>query len=261
MKTFLSEFETIGYGYAQKLKSTLNIRTVDEFLQHNPEELQRKSDIDPQRINQWSDVLDLFRIPNLSPREAELLYNANINSVQELSHRQAIRIFYKLREIDKDTYYIILQFPTFATIENWIYFAKLMSTKIKYGQNIPIILLPMVNLQYAAAMKKYRIFTIEEFLQKTKHIKNFRSAIKMKRFEYREMLEMIELIKIGGIDVHFAQILYQSGIKSTEHLLELTSDEILAKVGPIQENESEEQEKITSAIIDEIKQNLKEESE
>ena len=255
MKVSLESFEGIGKEYALQLKKKLRIHSVDDFLQYSLEELHEKTQIDMERLKQWADVLDLFQIPNITAREAELLYFANINSVQELSHRQAVRIFYKLKEIDEDTFYIILQIPKFAEIEKWIFYAKLMTKRIKFGENVPIILCPMVNIDNASELKNYRIFTIEDFVQKRPLISNLRQNINMKRKNYKNLLNMIKLIQVGGIDIYFAKIFFQAEI-DIDDLQSLKVDEILEKVSTIQPHEEEVLEKITQEHILQIKQNL-----
>jgi len=256
MKVSLESFEGIGQEYAQKLKKKLRIHSVDDFLNYSLEELHAKTQIDMERLKQWADVLDLFQIPNITPREAELLYFANINSVSELSHRQAVRIFYKLKEIDEDTYYIILQIPKFAEIEKWIFYAKLMTKRIKYGENVPIILCPMVNIDNASELKNFRIFTIEDFVQKYPLISNLRQKINMKRRAFKDLLNMIQFIQIGGIDIYFAKILFLANIRRVDDLRSKDIDTILDAVTIIQSHEEEVLEKITREHILQILQNL-----
>ncbi len=226
MKTYLSQFETIGATYAEKLRKNMKINTVDEFLRYPIEEIQKKTSIDLDRLQEWLEVFDLFRIPNITPRQAELLRFANINTIDELAHRQTIRIFYKLQEIDEKTYYIILQLPTFAEIDNWVYYAKLMVKRIKVGDNIPIILLPMINFEIAAILKKFNIFTIEDFLNKELLISNLRSKLGLKRSIYKAMKQMITLIEINGIDLLLSKLLLKAGFETKDTLINTSDEEI-----------------------------------
>jgi len=256
MKVSLVSFEGIGQKYAQILKKKLRIHSVDDFLTFSLKELHEKTQIDMERLKQWADVLDLFQIPNITPREAELLYFANINSVSELSHRQAVRIFYKLKEIDEDTYYIILQIPKFAEIEKWIFYAKLMTKRIKFGENVPLILCPMVNIDNASELKNFRIFTIEDFVQKYPLIPNLRQKIHMKRRAFKDLLNMIQFIQVGGIDIYFAKILFLANIRRVEVLRSMEVDDILKIVQVVQSHEEEILEEFTQEHLLQIKQNL-----
>lgn len=256
VKVKTSEFESIGQEYALQLEKLLNIHTVDDFLKYSLEEIHERSQIDMERLEQWRDLIDLFRVPNLSARECELLYFANINSVKELSHRQSLRIFYKLREIDAETRFIVLDFPTFAQIDEWIYFAKTMSKRIKYGLNVPIIMFPMVSIDIASELKKFNIFTAEDLLIKENVIKNLAKKMNIQEYKFKELKQMIDLIKIGGIDIYFADIFRKVGIVSSELLLSIDEQEILRLVEEYQATEKESVEKLTLAHIKEFKKNL-----
>lgn len=263
MKTFLTQFETIGGVYAANLRKTMNIRTVDDFLEHSLEQIHQKTKIDMDRLEEWLEVFDLFRVPNITPRRAELLRFASINNVEELAHRQTIRVFYKLQEIDEKTYYIILQLPTFSEIDNWIYYAKLMVKRIKVGENIPIILLPMLNFENASGLKKFNIYTIEDFLNQEQNITGLRKKIGMSRKNYNDMKKIISLIQIDGIDLLTAKIMWKAGIESPQDILEQNKAELLQKLANCAELDSEKKgcpsELELADIIDQIKIESKEE--
>ncbi|UYP46165.1 hypothetical protein NEF87_002450 [Candidatus Lokiarchaeum ossiferum] len=260
MKTYLKEFENIGKEYANQLQKQMKIRSIDDFEKFSLEEIHQQTKIDMERLKQWADVIDLYHIPDLTTREAELLYFANINSVQELSHRQAIRIFYKLREIDIETYHIILQLPTFQKIENWINFSKLMTKRIKFGQNIPIIMIPVVEFDHASELKNFKIFTVEDFVQKSPMISNLRKKIGMSRHNFHILENTIDFIKVEGIDLYFANLFLQVEIEGINDFLSLNNDEILQKVKEIQDNDENCPEKLTLKHIEEIKQKIMEQN-
>jgi len=248
IRTELREFESIGDLYGKKLKDK-GIQYVDDFFKQTPGQIIEITGADKQKVEQWFNVLDLYRIPKVSVRDAELLFNVNINSVEELSHRQASRIYYKLRALEEQTYFIILTFPTFSTIDEWIYFSKLMTMNTKYGLNIPLISLSfssVMNLERALELKKYRIFTIEDFINKKQFVKNIRKRLKLKKDEYKELLNIIEMLKIDGISVNIVKKFFESGIKNLEELNKGKIDSILKDT-------------IDTKSIEEIKKNLKRE--
>jgi hypothetical protein len=252
----LSRFEQIGLEYAKKLRQKLDINVVDDFFKYSVEEIHEKTEIEIKRIAQYADILDLFRIPQLSPKEAELLNYANINSVEELSHRQAVRIYYKLKEIDVQTYFIILQFPTFAKIDNWIYYAKIMTKRIKYGINIPLVLFPMITIDHVSELQKFQIWTAEDFELKAPLISKLRNRINMSKKTYNDLENMIEMVKIGGIDIYFAKVLNKAEIRTIEELKGLENEEILRRVKEIQDKEKNSPEIMDLEDVIEIKQNL-----
>ncbi|QEE14680.1 DUF4332 domain-containing protein [Promethearchaeum syntrophicum] len=259
MRTNISQFESVGYEYANKLKKTLKIKNVDDFVKYPIEFIHEKSGIEIKRLEQFSDLFDLFRVPNLSARETELLYNANINSVTELSHRQAIRIYYKLKNIDEETYFIILQLPTFAKIDEWIYFAKMLTKRIKIGLNIPIILFPMVSIRSASELKNFKIFTANDFITKEPNIPKIWRMVDMKRRDYKKLKRMINFVKIPGVDIYFAKIFQEAKIKDVIEFKELEADAILEMVKLIQDQEVSCIEKIDIEFIKEIQKKIMEE--
>ncbi|MHA1671425.1 MAG: DUF4332 domain-containing protein, partial [Promethearchaeota archaeon] len=210
-------------------------------------------------LEQFSDLFDLYRVPNLTARETELLYYANINSVTELSHRQAIRIYYKLKNIDEETYFIILQIPTFAKIDEWIYFAKMLTKRIKIGLNIPIILFPMVSIRAASELKNYKIFTANDFIQKEPNIPKIWRNINMRRRDYKKLKRMIDFVKIVGVDIYFAKIFQEAKIKDVNEFKELEADAILEMVKTIQNQEISCIEELDLEMIQEIKKMILEE--
>ncbi len=256
----LEEFESFGEEYARILKEKLSISTVDDFLQHSLVEIQSKSGIEPKRVQQWFQILDLFRVPQLTPREAEILYYINVNSVEELSHRQSFRIYYKLKELDVESYFIIVQFPTLVKIDKWIYYAKLMTKRIKRGLGIPIIKLPLMNIGRALELQKLSIWTVEDFIGKLPVVKDMRKRLNMNKKEYQTFLDIVGLIKIDGIDSYFASVFLRAGISSVAILQSTPETEILNRVKPVQENDPNCPEKLTLALLTEIKQNIRKEA-
>jgi len=259
-KTHISQFESVGYEYAKRLKiAPLKIKNVDDFLKYPLDFIHEKSGIEIKRLEQFADLFDLYRVPNLTARETELLYNANINSVTELSHRQAIRIYYKLKNIDEETYFIILQLPTFAQIDEWIYFAKMLTKRIKIGLNIPIILFPMVSIRSASELKNYKIFTASDFILKEPNIPKIWRLVNMRRRDYKNLKRMLDFVRIPEVDIYFAKIFQEAKIKDVNEFRELEADTILEMVKPIQSQESSCIEELDIEMIKEIKKNLLEE--
>ncbi|WP_457558825.1 DUF4332 domain-containing protein [Candidatus Harpocratesius sp.] len=254
VKQKLSEFESIGQKYAQILNKTMKIQSVDDFLLYSIDEIQSRTQIDRERIKQWSDLIDLFQIPNLSARECELLYYANINSVEELSRRQSLRIFYKLRELDTETRFIVLSFPTFAQIDEWIYFAKHMNKRIKYGLNIPIVLFPMVNLDVASEFKKFSIYTAQHLIEKKDQISKLHKKVHLKKRDFHKLLEMINFIQIPGMDIYFAKVFFEAGITSIQQLKTTSASEIYEQVKVIQKKNEPILEELTESLIKQFQQ-------
>ncbi|MHA1872400.1 MAG: DUF4332 domain-containing protein, partial [Promethearchaeota archaeon] len=184
----------------------LGIKYADEILQMPVEKIRENVKIEPSRLEQILDVINLFQVPHISVKDAELLYYANINSVRELAHRDPVRIFYKLKEIDVKTRIILIELPTFTSIQRWVYFARLMVKRIKYGLNIPIICLPMINIDRASELKLFGIYTVEDFMTRSGSIWDLRRRLNMTKHEYMLLFGMIGLLGIDGIDVYIADV-------------------------------------------------------
>lgn len=229
MESILIErIESVGDFYASKLKE-LNIESVDDFLNSNltPEELSEKINVDLKRVQQWYDVINLFMVPKVDLKTAEILYNANVNSYKELSHRQATRIYYKIKEIDEDTYFIILSYPKLSEIEEWVYYAKLMSRRIYNSLNIPLISLGLLSLEQLSYLKMLGIITCEDFEYKISVIPRIRSKLKMSKEDYQKLLDLIDLCSIKGVDPLLAKMLYSAGIKSKELFKKISPEHLL----------------------------------
>ncbi|MBN2154097.1 MAG: DUF4332 domain-containing protein [Candidatus Lokiarchaeota archaeon] len=281
----LEQFETIGSFYGDILERKANIKTVDDFLRETshgkdfkplleklkaPDKKRTRDgkdgeepEVTEERLAEWSQVFDLFRIPRVSPRMAELLVHAGINSVRELSHRDPIQVWYKIKELDESSYFIVIKSPSLAEIESWVYYAKLMTRRIKYGYDVPLVELPMMSVNWASELQKYRIWTVEDLEANYAIIPNLASRIGMKASVYEEMIGVCDLCKVDGIDIHVARLLAQAGIKSLQQLRGISPDEAfnrLAKVktGPLLKEHPEIEMELSRDGIAMIQQNSKE---
>ncbi len=70
---------------------------------------------------------DLARIKGIGPQFSNLLEDAGVDSVKELSHRRADNLYQKLTEVAKAGGQV-KRLPRPADVENWIEQAKAMAT-------------------------------------------------------------------------------------------------------------------------------------
>nr|MDO8088476.1 DUF4332 domain-containing protein [Candidatus Sigynarchaeum springense] len=251
-------FETIGSYYANLLKEKAGIKTIDDFFRETnhgkdikplleklraPDKKQSKKgkgesvqEVSESRLNTWSQVFDLFRIPKMTPRMAELLVHAEINSVRELSHRDPVQVWYIIKELDESSYFIVIKSPSLAEIENLVYYARLMTRRIKYGYDVPLVNLPMMNLDWASELQKYKIWTIEDLEANFAILPSLAGKIGMPGDKYAEMLGMCDLCRVNGIDVLIAELLAQAGIKSLQQLVILSADELSDRLAKLQDS-------------------------
>ncbi|HME55280.1 MAG TPA: DUF4332 domain-containing protein [Candidatus Lokiarchaeia archaeon] len=233
-------FEDIGSFYGKTLKRKANLETIDDFLKETsygmdykpllaklnaPEEKPREifgkervrdhPEIDEKRLVRWGRIFDLFRIPRMPPRIAEMLVAADVNSVAELSYMDPTQILFKMQEVDEDTHFIIIEEPRIADAEEWIYYAKLMTRRKKYGMDIPLVnVIPVMNLDFASELQKYKIWTMEDLDANFGLIPGLYDRIGMPRLEYVEILGICDLCRVHGIDIAIARALHEIGIRS-----------------------------------------------
>ncbi len=281
----LEHFETIGSVYGNLLKKKAKIETVDNFLNETnhgkdfkpllvklraPDKKQARSgkgesvpEVTEEQLAEWSEVFDLFRIPKISPRMAELLVHADINSVSELSHRDPVQVWYKIKELDESSYFIVIKSPSLSEIESWVYYAKLIARRIKYGYDIPLINFPMVSLNFASELQKYKIWTVEDLEANSAVIPNLAGKIGMPKEEYTKLLGMCDLCRVNGIDILIARLLGLAGIKSLQQLRTLSADEVFDRLSKyldsqIAKEHPELQTELSKANVAQIMQNAKE---
>lgn len=280
----LEHFETIGSFYGSLLKKKAEIETVDDFFDETnhgndlkplleklraPERKQTRSgkgegtpEVTEAQLAEWSQVFELFRIPKVSPRMAELLVHADINSVSELSHRDPVQVWYKIKELDETSYFIVIKSPSLAEIESWVYYAKLMSRRIKNGYDIPLVNFSMMKLNWASELQKYKIWTIEDLEANAAIIPSLASRIGMPSDKFAELLGMCDLCKITGVDFLIAELLALAGIKSLQQMRVLSAGEVsdrLAKLmdNPIVKEHPELQTELSKNGVDQMMQDAK----
>ncbi len=219
----MEHFETIGTYHAGLLRKHARIRTVDEFLKEpNIDKIKQAlaGKVPPDSIDRWREIAEIFMVPKVSPKMAELLVHAGVNSVEELSYRDPVQLFYKIKELDEQTYFIVIDYPAVSDIEEWIYFSRLMNRSLKYGYDVPIIkFFPLVDTDIASEFQKYRIWTIED-LETTvsSGAFNVRRRVGMGKAEYATLLELCTLCQIDGVDVVIGKALHAAGIKSLQDI-------------------------------------------
>jgi hypothetical protein len=248
VKFYCEQFETIGAHYGMLLKIKAGIETVDDFLEmtsngstfnsvlaalNEPEKKKNKklknvesASITETLLQKWGQIFDLFRIPKVTPRSAEMLVNAEINSVQELSHRDPVQVWYKLKELDEASYFITIKEHSLGDIETWIRYAKLLTRRIKYGYDVPLITFPMMNLDYASELQKYKIWTIEDLESNVELLPTLNTRIGMDAETFHEILGLCDLCKVYGIDILIARLLASVDIKSLEQFCALSTEDI-----------------------------------
>jgi predicted flap endonuclease-1-like 5' DNA nuclease len=129
------DIEGIGPTYAEKLNS-IGIRTTADLLESGAtplgrRELAEKTGISPKLILEWVNLSDLFRIKGIGEEYSDLLEEAGVDTVVELSHRNATNLHAKILEVN-EAKKLVRRPPSQAAIESWIKEAKELPRRIEY---------------------------------------------------------------------------------------------------------------------------------
>jgi predicted flap endonuclease-1-like 5' DNA nuclease len=131
----LIEVEGIGDVYAGKLKSAGagSVRTLLEkgATAKGRKELAEKSQISEKLILEWVNHADLFRIRGVGSEYADLLEEAGVDTVRELSTRRADHLFQKLDAINREKK-CVRRLPSKEQVSDWVEQAKHLPGIITY---------------------------------------------------------------------------------------------------------------------------------
>lgn len=133
--TKLVEIEGIGEVYAKKLADA-GIKSLEALLKAGAlpagrKEIAEKSGIAHEKILEWVNHADLFRIKGVASEYADLLEEAGVDTVVELAQRKAENLFEKLIAVNKEKE-LVRQLPTLKAVTNWVEQAKKLDRIIKY---------------------------------------------------------------------------------------------------------------------------------
>ena len=129
------EIEGIGPVYAEKLTAA-GIDTTDKLLSAGATPSGRKkiasaTGISEQKILQWVNHADLFRIKGIGPEYADLLEVAGVNTVVQLARRNPENLHAKLEEVNSQKK-LVRKLPTLNQVKEWIEQAKNLPRIIEY---------------------------------------------------------------------------------------------------------------------------------
>ena len=131
----IKEIEGIGASYAEKL-ANVGIHTVHALLdkgctKSGRRELAEKTGISETLILEWVNMADLFRIEVIGEEYSDLLEEAGVDTVVELSKRIPENLHTKIKEINEQKK-LVKQLPTLDMVKKWIETAKTLPRKVEY---------------------------------------------------------------------------------------------------------------------------------
>lgn len=131
----IEDIEGIGQVYADKLRA-IGIDTVKTLLsigatRKGREEIAENTGISPKLILTWVNHADLFRIKGVAGQFAELLEAAGVDTVKELSHRNAQNLHAAL-EAKNEEHKLVGRVPALVEVEKMIEQAKELPAVVTY---------------------------------------------------------------------------------------------------------------------------------
>ncbi|GAB5541748.1 MAG: hypothetical protein SangKO_015080 [Sandaracinaceae bacterium] len=131
----ISEIEGIGPAYAEKLEDA-GIRTVEALLEKAAQPEARKriaadSGVPEKSLLRWVNMADLFRINGVGEEYADLLERAGVDTVVELSRRNAENLHDKMKSINAEES-LVRALPSAGTVEKWVAHAKELPRAVHY---------------------------------------------------------------------------------------------------------------------------------
>ena len=129
------DIEGIGPAYAEKLTKA-GIRTVEGLLKMGASDQGRKgiatkTNLSHALILEWVNRADLYRIKGVGAQYSDLLENAGVDTVVELSKRVAENLHSRMLEVNKAKN-LTNQMPGVKQVKKWIEQAKKLPRVVSY---------------------------------------------------------------------------------------------------------------------------------
>ena len=129
------DIEGITEVYATKLKAA-GVATTDTLLEKGAtpkgrSALEETTGISHELMLKWVNMADLYRIKGIGAEYSRLLEVSGVDTVPELSHRNAENLLAKMTEVNTEKH-LVHVLPTLHHVESWIAQAKELPRAINY---------------------------------------------------------------------------------------------------------------------------------
>lgn len=133
--TSIKDIEGIGEKYKQKLAKE-KILTTEGLLvaggtPKGRKELAEKTGIGDALILEWVNLADLYRIKGIGSEYSDLLEEAGVDTVVELSKRVPKNLYDKMTEINEKKK-LVRKMPSESQVADWVNEAKKLPRKVSY---------------------------------------------------------------------------------------------------------------------------------
>ncbi|TGN07014.1 DUF4332 domain-containing protein [Leptospira ilyithenensis] len=131
----LEDIEGIGPKYANILRKA-GVRSIGDFLKKTKapqgrKDLAKSTGILEKLILEWANHVDLFRIKGIGEEYADLLEEAGVDTVVELSKRKPGSLYDTIKAIN-DKKKLVRQLPSGSKVEDWVLQAKKTPRALTY---------------------------------------------------------------------------------------------------------------------------------
>jgi predicted flap endonuclease-1-like 5' DNA nuclease len=131
----LEEIEGIGPKYAKQLRKA-GVRSTNDLLKKGAtpagrKQISKDADISPKLVLEWVNHSDLFRIKGVGEEYADLLEEAGVDTVVELSQRKAENLFEAMKKTNEKKK-LVRQLPGISKVQDWIRQAKRLPRAVQY---------------------------------------------------------------------------------------------------------------------------------
>ena len=131
----LKQIEGIGDAYTARLFE-IGLVTTEALLNKGatPEgrkEIEAQTGIDHEKILDWVNRADLFRIKGVAEEYSDLLEAAGVDTVPELAQRNPVNLLNKMTEVNGDKH-LVRRLPTQREVSNWVDHAKVLPRRVVY---------------------------------------------------------------------------------------------------------------------------------
>ena len=133
--TSIIDIEGIGKDYAKKL-GAVGIKTTETLLKKGAtpkgrEEIAKGTGLTGHQILEWVNRADLFRVKGIGEEYSDLLEAAGVDTVVELSKRDAKNLTTKMAEVNTKKR-LVRRLPAEKEVVKWIAQAKRMPRAVSY---------------------------------------------------------------------------------------------------------------------------------
>jgi predicted flap endonuclease-1-like 5' DNA nuclease len=133
--TNIVRIQGIGPAYAEKLAAA-GIKKLENLLEAGSSkkgrtEISEKTGITEKLILEWVNLADLFRVKGIGEKYLDLLEEAGVDTVVELSKRVPENLYDKLAEVN-GAKKLAKRNPNLSEVRSWVEQAKQMPRMIQY---------------------------------------------------------------------------------------------------------------------------------